>query len=73
MGFFKIKITKFVNNSPEPATIGGEIGIHGVPANKSYIITQRQNWTWGCISLKNEDINEMYPYVFKGMGIEIVL
>jgi len=56
---------------PESASIGGSIGIHGVPDNKNYAITERQNWTLGCIAMKNQDINELYPFVSKGMAIEI--
>ena len=45
------------------AKIGGEIGIHGVPEGADYAIDSRQNWTLGCISLKNHDINEIYDVV----------
>jgi murein L,D-transpeptidase YafK len=47
---------------PQNATIGGEVGIHGVPENSDFAIDQKNNWTWGCISLKTKDINEIYPY-----------
>lgn len=67
----KHKKAKVEDRIPEAATIGGEIGIHGVPKNRADLIHQRQNWTWGCVSLTNEDINELYPFVFKGMEIEI--
>ena len=48
---------------PADSKIGGEVGIHGVPNNCDYVIDQRQNWTWGCISLKNKDIDELYEVV----------
>lgn len=48
---------------PVDATIGGEIGIHGVPVGMNMLIDQQQNWTLGCISLKNKDVNEIYPYI----------
>jgi len=51
--------------------IGGEIGIHGVPHGTDYMIEQRMNWTLGCISLKNKDINEIYPYISTGSLIII--
>jgi murein L,D-transpeptidase YafK len=54
------------------ATIGGEIGIHGVPPGKNSWIEQRKNWTWGCISLKNRDINELSRVVQVGTVVEIV-
>ena len=43
------------------ADIGGEVGIHGTEdplANLS-----GQNWTAGCISLLNQDLQEIYPLV----------
>ena len=53
------------------ATIGGEIGIHGVPKNSAGLIANKQNWTWGCISLNNEDIDELYTIMYDSMPIEI--
>lgn len=52
--------------------IGGQIGIHGVPADEDSMIEQRVNWTWGCISLKNKDVDEIYGFVGSGTLIEIV-
>lgn len=45
---------------PKNARIGGEVGIHGVPKGYDFAIDQRENWTLGCISLKTDDINELY-------------
>ncbi len=45
------------------ADIGGEVGIHGVPEGKDAWITQGSDWTWGCIALKNADVDEIYPYI----------
>ncbi len=56
---------------PANAAIGGEIGIHGVPKNSAGLIASKQNWTWGCISLSNEDVNELYTIIYKNMPIEI--
>jgi murein L,D-transpeptidase YafK len=50
----------------ESASIGGEIGIHGVPRGSDRMIDLRTNWTLGCVSLKNRDINDFYPYVQAG-------
>jgi len=47
---------------PKDSKIGGEIGIHGVPYEMNFLIDIHYNWTAGCISLKNPDINEIYPY-----------
>jgi murein L,D-transpeptidase YafK len=56
---------------PMNADIGGEIGIHGVPNNMNILIDLKQNWTLGCISLKNKDINEIYPFINEKTKIEI--
>ena len=48
---------------PENSSIGGEIGIHGVPEGKNYLIDQKVNWTLGCVSLKNHHIDEFYEYI----------
>ncbi len=53
------------------ARIGGEIGIHGVPSGLGMAVRLKYNWTLGCISMENDDINELYPYVFRGMKIHI--
>ena len=54
------------------ASIGGEIGIHGVPEGSDYLIVNRKNWTWGCIALKNKDVDEIYNVVRVGTTIEII-
>ena len=48
---------------PANAQIGGEVGIHGVPYNADYAIEHKMNWTKGCISLKNKDVDEIYNFV----------
>ena len=48
---------------PQSARIGGEIGIHGVPEGADNMIDLQYNWTLGCISMKNRDVNEIYPFV----------
>ncbi len=56
---------------PEGRGIGGSIGIHGVPDHHDYLIEQNVNWTLGCISLRTDDINEIYQYVHAGTEIII--
>jgi len=56
---------------PMNSTIGGDVGIHGVPVGADSAIDNKHNWTWGCVSLKNKDINEIYDFVFVGMTVEI--
>jgi lipoprotein-anchoring transpeptidase ErfK/SrfK len=43
-----------------------------VPAGSDDAIDQKQNWTLGCVSLKNKDVDEIYRFVFVGMEIEIL-
>jgi murein L,D-transpeptidase YafK len=57
---------------PQSATIGSEIGIHGVPAGQDSLIEGRVNWTLGCIALKTADITELYAEVRGGTRVEIV-
>jgi murein L,D-transpeptidase YafK len=53
-------------------SIGNEVGIHGVPKNSDQYIDQQNNWTWGCVSLKTSDIDEIYSYTSAGTIVEIV-
>lgn len=53
------------------ASIGGEIGIHGVPEGKDYYIDDKTNWTLGCISMRNKNIDELYPLCYIGMRVVI--
>lgn len=64
--------SKQAGEIPGTATIGGEVGIHGVPEGCDYLIEEKTNWTLGCISMKNADINEIYPYINKNTKITII-
>lgn len=48
---------------PANATIGGEIGIHGVPEGMDHWIAEGKDWTLGCIALRNADLDEIYPTI----------
>ena len=48
---------------PKNASIGGQIGIHGVKPGMDKLIDNKVNWTKGCISLKRADINELFEYL----------
>ncbi len=52
--------------------IGSEIGIHGVPNESDSLIERKSNWTLGCISLKNNDVDEIYDFLDTGILVEIV-
>jgi hypothetical protein len=54
------------------ASIGGEVGIHGVPQSYDNSIDDRANWTLGCVSLKNKDIDELYAFTQVGTMVEIL-
>lgn len=56
---------------PKNATIGGEIGIHGVPKDTDVMIETGVNWTLGCISLTNAAVNEIYPFITDKTVIKI--
>jgi murein L,D-transpeptidase YafK len=46
---------------PPDADIGGEVGIHGTEDPLKNL--SGQNWTRGCVSLLNQDVEELYSYV----------
>ncbi len=67
----KHRLAKKEGRISKNAKIGGQIGIHGVPKGTDFMIETRINWTLGCISLTNKDINEIYPYIDKKTPIKI--
>jgi murein L,D-transpeptidase YafK len=56
---------------PSGAKIGGEIGIHGTWPHEDYAIDQYRNWTEGCISTKNQYVQELYNLLPVGTRVEI--
>ncbi len=52
---------------------GGEIKIHGLPNKPKYAPEAylRNDWTWGCIAVSNEEIDELYRYVSVGTPLII--
>jgi murein L,D-transpeptidase YafK len=68
----KHRAAKRAGTIRQDATIGGEIGIHGVPNGADDAIERRQNWTLGCISLRNADIEEVYAVCRRGTAVTIV-
>jgi lipoprotein-anchoring transpeptidase ErfK/SrfK len=56
---------------PSSARIGGGIGIHGTWPHEDFQIDRYKNWTMGCISMKNEDVEDLYKYVPTGTKIII--
>ena len=68
----KHKASKASGEIESTASIGGEIGIHGVPEGLDGMIQDKDNWTLGCISLRNCDVNEIYDVIGEGAEVEIV-
>jgi len=56
---------------PANASPGGGIGIHGTWPHEDFVIDRYKNWTNGCISLKNEDVEDLYSYIPVGTPITI--
>ena len=57
---------------PADSTVGGAVGIHGVPTGFDSAIRNRQNWTAGCISLTTRDIDEVSSVCRPGTPVTIV-
>ena len=56
---------------PANASPGGGVGIHGTWPNDDFVVDRYKNWTNGCISLKNEDVEDLYSYVPIGTPVSI--
>lgn len=54
------------------ARIGGDVGIHGVPAGNDELIEKSMDWTLGCISLTTENITDLYQSIGTETSIEIL-
>jgi len=44
---------------------GGDIFIHGTPAQ----FAGKPDWTWGCIAVTNEEMDEIFPMIETGTSI----
>ncbi len=67
----KFNLRKRQGILPANSVQGGGIGIHGIWPHEDYAIDQYQNWTEGCISLKNEHIKQLYAMVPVGTRVTI--
>ncbi len=56
---------------PKGAKIGGGIAIHGTWPHDDMAVDLFQNWTNGCVALKNEDVDELYPMLPVGTEVTI--
>lgn len=53
------------------AKIGGAIGIHGTWPNDNIVVDDYTNWTQGCVSLRNRDIDEIFEFIQPGTKVII--
>ena len=67
----KFKQRKAEGLIPSSAKIGGGIGIHGTWPRDEMVIDYYQNWTNGCISMKRDDVDELYSYCPVGTKVTI--
>jgi murein L,D-transpeptidase YafK len=67
----KFKLRKMRGEIPTDAKIGGGVGIHGTWPHDDYIIDRYKNWTMGCISMKNEDVEDIYSYL--PIGAKVII
>ena len=56
---------------PSSAKPGGSIGIHGTWPGEDFVIDRYDNWTLGCISMKRNDVQDLYSYVPVGTPVTI--
>ncbi|MGN6418150.1 MAG: L,D-transpeptidase family protein [Pseudobacter sp.] len=56
---------------PKAAKIGGGIAIHGTWPNDNLSVDDFSNWTNGCVSLKNEDLDELEVFLPVGTKVTI--
>lgn len=56
---------------PQSATIGHSVGLHGTWANDNITVDMKKNWTDGCISTKNNYIEDLYTYMPVGTKVLI--
>ena len=59
--WLKFARAKQAGRVPVEADIGGQIGIHGTEDPLKNL--NGENWTKGCVSLLNQDLEEIYPLV----------
>ena len=56
---------------PANAKIGGSIGIHGTWPHEDFVVDRYKNWTMGCISMKRDDVEEIYGFAATGTKVII--
>jgi murein L,D-transpeptidase YafK len=69
--FAKFNERKAKGVIPPGASIGGAIGIHGTWPREDFAVDYYQNWTQGCISMKNKHVEEFYTNIPVGAKVTI--
>ncbi len=69
--YVKFNQRKAAGIIPANAKIGGSIAIHGTWPHDDYMIDQYRNWTLGCISMKNEHLDELFKVLPAGAKVII--
>ena len=67
----KFKIRKQRGLIPVYARPGSGIGIHGTWPHEENAVDEYQNWTEGCISMKNEHVKQLFNMVSVGTRVTI--
>jgi murein L,D-transpeptidase YafK len=67
----KFKERKAKGLIPKGAKIGGGIAIHGTWPHDDLAVDLYQNWTNGCIALKNDDVDELFDLAAVGTQVTI--
>lgn len=67
----KFKERKAKGLIPKNAKIGGGIALHGTWPNDNIVVDDFTNWTNGCVSLKNNDLDEIAQWVNVGTRVTI--
>jgi murein L,D-transpeptidase YafK len=68
----KFKERKMKGMIPKNAQIGSGIALHGTWPHDDIAVDLFQNWTNGCIALKNEDVDELYQIIDIGTKVTIL-
>lgn len=71
MDIAKFNQRKLQGKLPATAKIGGGIGIHGTWPRDEMAVDYFQNWTNGCVSMKREEILEVYRLIPIGTRVTI--
>ena len=69
--YAKFNLRKQRGEIPTNARIGGSIGIHGTWPHEDPVVDRYRNWTLGCISMKNEDVKDLYKFTNAGVRVTI--